>query len=146
MTSRRALAGISLALALLAVPGCGDGTPAFCAPLADQADLGELGTALEQGDLDVAAAEARRLRDLADEAPEEIRSDFRELGDAVVDIVDLIAEDRRVTEATSSDPDAVNPSEVERRREDLNDRFGELDTRSERITTWARRECGLELS
>jgi hypothetical protein len=58
--------------------------------------------------------------------------------------VDLLAQDRASAEAAGRD--AVNPSEVERRREDLNDRFGELDERSERITTWARRECGLEMA
>ena len=144
MSPRRAVASLVLAAATLVPVACGDGTPAFCTPLAEQADLDDLATALEDGDLTAADAEARRLRDLADEAPEEIRSDFRALADAVVDVVDLLAQDRAATEAGGGD--AVNPSEVERRREDLNDRFGELDARSERITTWARRECGLEMA
>ena len=143
MSLRRSAAALMVAATTLVPLACGDGTPGFCTPLAEHADLDDLATALERGDLTVADAEARRLRDLADEAPEEIRSDFRALADAVVDVVDLLAEDQLATEATD---DAVNPSEVERRREDLNDRFGELDTRSERIRTWARRECGIELA
>ncbi len=145
MTPRRLVAAL-VVVASTSVPlACGDGTPGFCSALEDQAQLDDLATALEDGDLTAADAEARRLRALADEAPEEIRSDFRELADAVIDVVDLLAKDRLASEATG-DPDAVNPSEVERRREDLNDRFGELDARSERITTWARRECGIELT
>ncbi len=143
MSPRRVAAGIVLAATTLVPVACGDGTPAFCTPLGEQSDLDALATALEQGDLTAADAEARRLRDLAEQAPEAIRSDFRELADAVVDVVDLLAQDKAAAEAGG---DAVNPSEVERRREDLNDRFGELDARSERITTWARRECGLELA
>ena len=90
MSPRRAVASLVLAAATLVPVACGDGTPAFCAPLAEQADLDDLATALEDGDLTAADAEARRLRDLADEAPEEIRSDFRALADAVVDVVDLV--------------------------------------------------------
>ena len=145
MSPRRVAVGLLAAAATLVPLACGDGTPSFCTPLADHADLDDLASALEKGDLTVADAEARRLRDLADEAPEEIRSDFRALADAVVDVVALLAQDRNASDA-AGDPDAVNPSEVERQREDLNDRFGELDTRSERITTWARRECGIELT
>ena len=145
MSRRRVAVGLMAAAATLVPVACSDGTPDFCTPLAEQAGLDDLATALEKGDLTAADAEARRLRDLADEAPEEIRSDFRALADAVVDVVDLLAEDQLAADAGGG-ADSVNPSEVERRREDLNDRFGELDARSERITTWARRECGLELA
>ncbi len=145
MSPRRTAAGLMLAAATLVPVACGDGTPGFCTPLAEHADLDDLATALEDGDLTAADAEARRLRDLADEAPEEIRSDFRALADAVVDVVDLLAQDQATADAEGG-ADAINPSEVERRREDLNERFGELDARSERITTWARRECGLEMT
>ncbi|CAN5603044.1 hypothetical protein BH10ACT3_BH10ACT3_16040 [soil metagenome] len=40
----------------------------------------------------------------------------------------------------------VDPSELERQRNELNDRLGELDRRSDRISTWAQEQCGLELS
>ncbi len=130
--------GLLLVVALLGagVTACTDGTPSFCTPLRTNADLDALTVALESGDLEVASAEARRLTDLADEAPSEIRTDLRALGDAVVQIVDLLADE------TSGTGDA---SEIERRRDRLNDDLAELDLRSERVSTWALQECGLQL-
>ena len=130
--------GLLLVVALLGagVTACTDGTPSFRTPLRTNADLDALTVALESGDLEVASAEARRLTDLADEAPSEIRTDLRALGDAVVQIVDLLADE------TSGTGDA---SEIERRRDRLNDDLAELDLRSERVSTWALQECGLQL-
>ena len=51
-------------------------------------------------------------------------------------IVDLLADE------TSGTGDA---SEIERRRDRLNDDLAELDLRSERVSTWALQECGLQL-
>lgn len=151
MTWRRTVAVSVAATVALTVTACGDGTPSFCAPLEANSDLSALSAALEEGDLETAGAEARRLRDLADEAPEQIRADFRALAEAVVDIVELLEEDRLASEpvedgGTHGSSTTVDPGQVERRREELNTRFGDLDGRSERITTWARRECGLELT
>ncbi len=125
-----------VAVALLCV-GCGDGTPEFCEPLERSADLSALSDALEAGDMEVASAEARRLADLSTDAPAEIRSDLEALADAVIDIVDLIADE------TTGDGDA---GEVERQRDELNDRFGDLDQRSDRVSVWALRECGIRLT
>jgi len=116
--------------------GCTDGTPEFCESLRRSADLSALGDALDAGDLDNAAAEARRLADLADEAPPELRADLTELAAAVVDIVDLVGDE------ASGTGDA---SEIERRRDQLNQDLAELDQRSERVANWALTECGLRL-
>jgi hypothetical protein len=132
----RVVAAVLLATAATGLVGCTDGTPSFCAPLRDNAQLGALSDALDSGDLDVASAEARRLADLADEAPAEIRADVEALGDAVVQIVDLLADEQ------SGDEDA---GELERRREQLNDELAELDQRSERVSDWALQECGVRL-
>lgn len=116
--------------------GCTDGTPAFCASLRSNAQLDALGAALDAGDLEVASAEARRLAALAEEAPADIRADLEALGEAVVEIVDLLADE------TTGSGDA---GELERRRDQLNDELAELDQRSERVSTWALQECGLRL-
>jgi hypothetical protein len=120
----------------IGVVGCTDGTPAFCTSLRDNAELGQLADALDAGKLDVASAEARRLQDLAGDAPPEIRADLEALGDAVVQIVDLLADEQ------SGSGDA---GELERRRERLNAELAELDQRSERVSDWALQECGLRL-
>jgi len=116
--------------------GCSDGTPEFCESLRRSADLSALGEALDAGDLDNATAEALRLADLADEAPAELRTDLTQLADAVVDIVDLVGDE------ASGTSDA---SEIERRRDQLNQDLAELDRRSERVSNWALTECGLRL-
>ncbi len=137
MTARaRVLATLLLASAVLGVASCTDGTPSFCAPLRDNAQLGALSEALDAGDLDVASAEARRLADLADEAPADIRADVEALGDAVVQIVDLLADEQAGAE---------DAGELERRREQLNAELAELDQRSERVSDWALQECGVRL-
>lgn len=133
MTARRCLVAAACCLLLA---GCGDGTPEFCEPLRSTADLEALRDALDTGDLDLAGAEAQRLVDLADEAPAEIRADLQALGDAVVQIVDLLADE---AEGTS------DAGELERRREQLNDDLAELDRRSQRVSSWALQECGMRL-
>ncbi len=127
---------VAAASGCLLAAGCGDGTPAFCEPLRSTADMGALRDALDAGDLEVAGAEAQRLADLAEEAPTEIRADLEALGDAVVQIVDLLADE------ASGSSDA---GDLERRREQLNDDLAELDRRSQRVSSWALQECGLRL-
>jgi hypothetical protein len=135
--SRRPLVvGLLVATLCAGLAGCTDGTPAFCASLRSNAQLDALGAALDAGDLDVASAEARRLAALAEEAPTDIRADLEALGEAVVEIVDLLADE------TNGSGDA---GELERRRDQLNDELAELDQRSERVSTWALQECGLRL-
>lgn len=116
---------------------CSDGTPPFCTSLRANADLDGLAEALAASDLEQAGAEALRLTDLADDAPAEIRADLRALATAVTEIVDLLADEAGGTS---------EPGENERRRDQLNDEFGELDQRSDRVSTWALRECGLRLT
>ncbi len=135
-TSPQVLAVTTLALVALVGAGCTDGTPEFCDSLRRSADLSALGDALDAGELDNAAAEARRLADLADEAPPELRSDLTALADAVVDIVDLVGDEAAGT---------ADASEIERRRDQLNQDLAELDQRSERVANWALTECGLRL-
>lgn len=141
----RAAAVAVVVAASLTLAACGDGTPGFCGPLAEVADMESLSTALDSGDLVAAAAEAQRLRDLADEAPTAIRADLTALAESVVDIVDLL--EHEDGSSTTGDGEAPGPgaAEVERRREDLNARFGDLDRRATRVSTWAARECGLDL-
>jgi hypothetical protein len=153
MTPRRrgAVAGRTFLTPLLAallatlLVACGDGTSEFCGPLAEAADLGALGDALREDDLDTARAEAERLADLAGTAPSEIRADLVALADSVVDIVDLLEDEQRAG-GTEGDGSGISAAQVERQREALNDSFGQLDRRSTRVTTWAARECGLELA
>lgn len=133
---RLGAATLILSTSLLAV-SCGDGTPAFCSTLRERSDLAALGGALDEGDLDAAGDEALRFEELAAEAPTEIRGDLQELGDAVVQIVELLAADRDDTDSPEG--------EADQRRQDLNERLGELDERSRRVSAWALEECGFQL-
>lgn len=155
--------------------GCGDGRPAFCDQLQEVSSLRSLRTAIEQGDLSDARAEARRLREVADDAPPEVRSRFRALAGAVNDLVELLAAERTpvargpgsgtgtgtpsttvtaggdvATSGPNSGVDAgtssAEPAEVERRREQLNRRLGELGDDSSAVTAWAAETCGVDLA
>lgn len=130
---------VTLAAALLGstlLGACSDGVPAFCSTLRDNAQLDELSSAIAAGDLERAEAEARRLGDIADQAPPEIRRDLRAIGDAVAGIVQHLV--------AAEDP-ATDSSEAERDRDRLNDELGSLEPRIGRVSTWAQRECGLNL-
>ena len=148
MTWRRSVATVLLFATATGVVACGDGTPEFCTPLADSADMSALTESLQAGDLDRAASEAQRLRDLAADAPSDIRADFAALADGVVDIVDLLREDLATNSPLTGDETTttVDPGEIERRRDELNDRLGTLDRRSDRIEAWASEQCGIDLS
>ena len=93
MTLRRTTT-LTLAVCLPLALSCGDGTPAFCEPLENTADLSSLGGALEAVDLDRAASEAQRLRDLAER-------DARDLGDDIVTRDHVLASRRGLAGATS---------------------------------------------
>lgn len=150
--------------------GCGDGRPDFCDQLQEVSSLRSLRTAIEQGDLSTARSEARRLREVADDAPPEVRSRFRALAGAVTDVVELLsAEQAPVTRGPGSGvegtppgdrapttdggptagpaPEAGSePAEVERRREQLNRRLGELGDDGSAVTAWAAETCGIDLA
>jgi hypothetical protein len=123
------------------VVACGDGTPAFCQPLAEAAPLDGLRSALEAGDLDRAESEADQFARLADEAPSEIRDQLGALADGVRGIVSVLRTDRAALDG-ADDPAAEDPG---RAREELNRRLGALVTPSADVRDWAQRECGLEL-
>lgn len=126
--------GIALSLVLAA---CGDGRPAYCDDLTRNAQLGTLTRALEARDLGRARRAATAFRGLADAAPADIRADMRALARAVADIVGLLEAEQ------SAGP---NPADVERRREELNRRLGQLSATGSRIENWASRTCGITLS
>lgn len=125
-----------VAVAVIAVVGCGDGRPAFCGPLSESADLDGLVDALDSGDLDRAAEEADALRQLAGDAPAEVRDDLVTLSDAVVEVVELLGR--------QADPGA-DAAETERRRERLNADLAEMSERTDRVQRWTVRECGFDL-
>jgi len=140
-----------LALASLAVvASCGDGRPAFCDDLARSANMSALTSALDARDLTKARAAATDFRELADRAPDDVRSDLRDLAAAISDIVDLIAAQRGATLGaeggrTPQDDGTQTVSGVDQDRAKLNTRLGELSTVSSRVERWAARNCGLTL-
>ena len=149
------VAGLCCAFGLVAglLSGCGDGRPGFCDDLARSADLSGLTAALEARNLPRARQAAADFQDLADGAPPDIRDDIRSLAGSVADIVGLLGAERTsgpgVTTTTAGDGPAAPPSadaaDVERRREDLNRRLGELSGTSSRVEDWASRTCGITL-
>ncbi|HTN99148.1 MAG TPA: hypothetical protein VL068_00625 [Microthrixaceae bacterium] len=88
----------TLALLAVTVTSCGDGSPAFCKDLTESKMLAGVVAALKEGDLKKATEEAKQLKDLAGDAPTEIRADMTALADGVADIIDLV---RRDNEANS---------------------------------------------
>jgi hypothetical protein len=163
---RRAVAALLAAAVVGGAVGCSDGRPPFCDDLEEIAPLEELSDALGRGDLDAAAVEAGELADLAGSAPAEIRDQFEALADALVDIVDLLESEQAPraegpgTGAGSDAPspdggsgdggdggdgDAAVPAEVERLREQLDDRLGELSGDSSEASAWTRENCGFSL-
>ena len=116
---------------------CGDGQPAFCSQLSKSADLSGIASALRSSDLSKASDEAAQLSELAGEAPPEIRADFVAVADSILEIIDLITTER--------DEGQSDPGQFERRREELNTRLGQIDSRSDRIRVWSSVQCGIEL-
>ena len=140
MESRSAASLVLLTLSLMLstlLAACGDGQPAFCSPLSKAADLSGIAAALRSNDLSKASEEAAQLRQLAGEAPPEIRADFIAVADSVREIVDLLATERKDGQ--------VDPGQFERRREDLNKSLGQMGRRSDRIRVWTSEQCGIDL-
>jgi hypothetical protein len=140
MESRSAASLVLLTLSLMLstlLAACGDGQPAFCSPLSKAADLSGIAAALRSNDLSNASEEAAQLRQLAGEAPPEIRADFIAVADSVREIVDLLATERKDGQ--------VDPGQFERRREDLNKSLGQMGRRSDRIRVWTSEQCGIDL-
>lgn len=128
---------VALAVALV-VGGCGDGRSGFCDELERVADLGRLERSLRAGDLARAERAAEELREVADSAPTEIRSDMRAVARGVSDLLALLRSDRA----------AAGTADAERaagRREALERELGALSRNSSAVEAWARRECGLDL-
>lgn len=128
----------------IALVACTNGTQAYCNDLERNAGLKELSSSLQKGDLTAAAKSAGEFGRLADSAPEEIRSDMRKIADGVADIVALLEQERRETSVSENDLDPA--TETEQLRDDLNERFDDLDRRSMNVETWATRNCGIDLS
>ncbi len=153
---------VTLIVLSVFVASCSDGTPGFCRDLNSSKQLDGIVAALKKNDLKRADSEARRLKDLAAEAPGEIRTELEALADGVVDIIDLVKRDQdanSVATANSSEtggddtqddtstvnPPSTEPTDVEQRRNELNFRLGELDKTSDDVSNWALKECGIEL-
>ena len=63
--------------------------------------------------------------------------DFVAVADSMVEIINLITTER--------DEGQSDPGQFERRREELNNRLGQIDSRSDRIRVWSSAQCGIEL-
>ena len=133
--AHRAAALAAVMALAVAGAGCGDGTPKFCDSLARQADMGRLSAALNANDLPRARREASRFSQLAESAPDDVRPDLKALAAGVADVVGIL----------EADEAGGDPAALERQREELNTRLAELGRRSTSVTTWASRECGIDL-
>ncbi|MCB1255906.1 MAG: hypothetical protein KDB26_02295 [Microthrixaceae bacterium] len=137
---RAALTSIA-ACVLLA--GCSNATEEFCDDLIKAKDLTSLTDAIQDKDFKAAAAQAKELRQLADNAPDAVRSDMQELARSVQEIVELLTKDE--AQASVSENPADSTSEVEQLRNQLNSRFDDLDRRSARVSRWTSEKCGVNL-
>lgn len=140
--SRSAVVVLLVALGA-GVTACSNRTEEYCDQLSKVKDLGELTKALDHKDFDSASTQARRLGTLAAQAPDQIRSDMQELSQGVLDIVDLLRKDQ--AQASVSERAAESTAEVDQLRNELNERFDDLDRRSARVTRWASEKCGVNL-
>lgn len=134
-----------LTVAVLLGSSCGGGQPAYCDDLRRSADMTALNAALRSQDLGKARTAADEFRDLADGAPDDVRSDMRDLAAAVGDIVDLIGQERSATAGAHGTEAGGSAAGVDQRRGELNTRLGELAAVSSRVERWAQRNCGLSL-
>lgn len=144
--TRHLVASAAIALAsTLAVASCSDGRPAFCDDLSRSADMSSLSDALAAQDLGKARTAAEEFSDLAEQAPDSIRSDMQDLATAVSGIVELLAAERNAVPGAGTDGQG-DAAAVEQQRDELNRRLEELSSTSSRVERWASRECGLDLA
>lgn len=141
----RLVVAVAVCFAMVAgtLSACTDRTEVYCDELAKQADLSALVAALNSKDLPRATDEARKLGELADRAPQEIRVDMQALAQSVLDIVALLKADQK--QAPNSSVEGDSSAQVDQDRNQLNRRFDDLDVRSARVSRWASEKCGLKL-
>lgn len=151
--SRRARVVTLAGLLAVALPSCGDGRPPFCDQLQRRAGLEDLTAAIERGDLETAAGEARALVELSASAPREVRPNLERLSEAVADVVALLEAERSSAEGSGGDgrpdratDDRPGAADLQRRRDELNDRLGDLSADSSAVSAWTREHCGFTLS
>lgn len=150
--SRRARVIALAGLLAVALASCGDGRPRFCDQLQRRAGLEDLTAAIERGDFETAADEARALVELSASAPREVRPNLERLSEGVADVVALLEAERSAAEGSGSDGrpdqptgDPPGAADLQRRRDELNDRLGELSADSSELSAWTREHCGFTL-
>lgn len=127
-----------VALLLLASwsPSCTyDAKQEFCNDLRDTYRLTELRDAIDRNDTATVERSLRDLKDLADDAPEEIALDLHIVVDTVIDTV------RSVTGVASPGGETLPPD-----LEKLNSALASVAKSSQHVVSYADQECGLKLT
>ena len=144
MTRRTAsgrLAGrrVAVAIALLVIAGmttsCADAHEQFCDRLRSTYKMTTLADAIDRDDTETISAQLQELKELADDAPDEIAIDLRVIVDAVTETV------RAVTNVTSPGGEGM-PVDTE----ELNRSLANVAENSQRVAEYADRDCNLVLS
>ncbi|MBM3663060.1 MAG: hypothetical protein FJW94_09300 [Actinobacteria bacterium] len=134
MTRRRWAVTACLVVTLaVGATACGDGTPDYCDDLREVRSLDALRGALDADDLPRAAAEANRLSEIANGAPEEIAPSLQALAGGVSAVVGLL----EVQES--------NPAEYELQREQVQQQLGTLADDAAAVSQWTEEQCGFRL-
>lgn len=100
---------------------------------------------LESQDLERARDAADRFRSLADDAPDDIRSDMGDLADTVSEIVELLGDERSAVPGAGNSGGG-DAADAQQKRDELNRRLDEMAATSSRVQRWAFRNCGLDLT
>ncbi len=132
-TTRATLAPVAALLAVLALVGCGDGTPGYCEDLRSIRTLDGLSAALRADDLQAATVAADELGRVAAAAPPELAPSMQALSEGVTSVVELL-------QAQES-----NPAEYELRREQVQQQLGTLVDDAAVVSQWTEEQCGFRL-
>ena len=132
----RGVAAVVVLVATAAVAGsCSDPQEEFCDRLRSTYRMTELADAIDRDDTKTISEQLVRLKDLADDAPEEIAIDLHVIVDAVTKTV------RAVTNVTSPGGERMTVDLAE-----LNRSLANVSENSQRVAEYADRDCNLVLS
>ena len=136
IAGRRSAAAIALLLTVgLTGSSCSNAHDEFCDRLRSTYRMTTLADAIDRDDTTTISEQLVVLKDLADDAPDEIAIDLHVIVDAVTETV------RAVTNVTSPGGEQIPPDV-----EELNRSLANVAENSQRVADYADRDCNLVLS
>ena len=137
ITRRRPALALCVAVVVAAslASSCSDPHEEFCDRLRSSYKMTTLADAIDRDDTETISEQLQLLKDLADDAPDEIAIDLHVIVDAVTETV------RAVTNVTSPGGERMPPD-----LDELNRSLANVEENSQRVAEYADRDCNLVLS